>query len=125
MKLLTHNLLSSKSLKNVKVGYPLRIVAKDVKISEKEFNMEFVTKMIPKLDWKVLVEAAIQIGHGNGLPEQLVDDYEEDEDLLKKIHHILMEVEVINGELICPETERIFPISSGIPNLLLNEDEVS
>ncbi|VVC39416.1 Hypothetical protein CINCED_3A011397 [Cinara cedri] len=99
MKLLTHNLLSSKSLKNVKVGYPLRIVAKDVKISEKEFNMEFVTKMIPKLDWKVLVEAAIQIGHGNGLPEQLVDDYEEDEDLLKKIHHILMEVSLTVSNL--------------------------
>jgi len=38
---------------------------------------------------------------------------------------VLFKVEVINGELICPETERIFPISAGIPNLLLNEDEVS
>lgn len=35
------------------------------------------------------------------------------------------QVEVMNGDLICPETERIFPITSGIPNLLLNEDEVS
>ncbi|XP_025414223.1 multifunctional methyltransferase subunit TRM112-like protein [Sipha flava] len=125
MKLLTHNLLSSKCLKGVKVGYPLRIVAKDVKISESEYNMEFVLKMIPKLDWKVLVNAAEQIGHGNNLPIELIEDYEDDEELLKKIHHVLMEVEVINGELICPETQRIFPISAGIPNLLLNEDEVS
>jgi multifunctional methyltransferase subunit TRM112 len=36
--------------------------AKDVKISESEYNMEFVLKMIPKLDWKVLVNAAEQVG---------------------------------------------------------------
>ncbi|XP_025206456.1 multifunctional methyltransferase subunit TRM112-like protein [Melanaphis sacchari] len=125
MKLLTHNLLSSKSLKGVKVGYPLRIVAKDVKISESEFNKEFVKKIIPKLDWKVFVNAAEQIGHANDLSDELIDDYEDDEEYLKKVHHLLMEVEIINGELICPETERVFPISSGIPNLLLNENEVS
>ncbi|XP_022166174.1 multifunctional methyltransferase subunit TRM112-like protein [Myzus persicae] len=125
MKLLTHNLLSSKSLKGVKVGYPLRIVAKDVKISESEFNKEFVKKIIPKLDWKVFINAAVQIGHSNDLSDELIDDYEDDEEYLKKVHHVLMEVEIINGELICPETERVFPISAGIPNLLLNENEVS
>ncbi|KAF0716442.1 multifunctional methyltransferase subunit TRM112-like protein, partial [Aphis craccivora] len=91
MKLLTHNLLSSKCLKGVKVGYPLRIVAKDVKISESEFNKEFVKKIIPKLDWKVFVNAAVQIGHGNDLSDELIDDYEEDEEYLKKVHHVLME----------------------------------
>lgn len=38
--------------------------AKDVKISESEYNMEFVLKMIPKLDWKVLVNAAEQVRYG-------------------------------------------------------------
>ncbi|XP_050438723.1 multifunctional methyltransferase subunit TRM112-like protein [Adelges cooleyi] len=123
MKLLTHNLLSSKCLKGVKVGYPLRIEAQDVKISESEFNMEFVAKMVPKLDWKVLVNAAIQAGHGNDLPQELIENYEKNEEFLKKIHHVLMEVEIINGFLICPETGRKFPITSGIPNLLLKEDE--
>lgn len=28
------------------------------------------------------------------------------------------------GSLICPETGRRFPVSKGIPNMLLNEDEV-
>ncbi|CAI6349151.1 unnamed protein product [Macrosiphum euphorbiae] len=125
MKLLTHNLLSSKSLKGVKVGYPLRIVAKDVKISECEFNKEFVKKIIPKLDWKVFVNAAVEIGQTSDLSDELIEDYEDDDDYLKKVHHLLMEVEIINGELICPETDRVFPISAGIPNLLLNENEVS
>lgn len=35
--------------------------AKDVKITETKFNMEFVARVIPKLDWKVLVDAAVQV----------------------------------------------------------------
>lgn len=33
-------------------------------------------------------------------------------------------VEVIEGELECPESGRKFPITEGIPNMLLREDEV-
>ncbi|XP_015376587.1 PREDICTED: multifunctional methyltransferase subunit TRM112-like protein [Diuraphis noxia] len=68
--------------------------AKDVKISESEFNKEFVKKIIPKLDWKVFVNAAVQIGHSNDLSDELIDDYEDDEEYLKKVHHVLMEVSV-------------------------------
>jgi uncharacterized protein YbaR (Trm112 family) len=28
------------------------------------------------------------------------------------------------GNLVCPETGRRFPVAKGIPNMLLNEDEV-
>ena len=34
------------------------------------------------------------------------------------------QVEVMNGSLVCPETGRKFPVTDGIPNMLLNEDEV-
>jgi len=47
----------------------------------------------------------------------------EDEELLKKLHRVLLEVEVIEGELECPETGRKFPIKNSIPNMLINEDE--
>ena len=36
----------------------------------------------------------------------------------------ILQLEVMEGNLICPETGRKFPISKGIPNMLLNEDEV-
>ncbi|XP_075229779.1 tRNA methyltransferase subunit 11-2 [Lycorma delicatula] len=124
MKLLTHNLLTSRCLKGVNVGYPLGIIAKDVKVSEVDFNMEFVARIIPKLDWRTLWNAADGLGHVGELPQAPVDDYENNEDFLKKVHHVLLEVDVVNGELICPETGRKFPITSGIPNMLLNEDEV-
>jgi multifunctional methyltransferase subunit TRM112 len=45
------------------------------------------------------------------------------EDLLKKLHHILLEIEVMEGDLECPETGRKFPIKNGIPNMLVTEDE--
>ncbi|MGH0185293.1 UNVERIFIED_CONTAM: hypothetical protein FKN15_017478 [Acipenser sinensis] len=32
-------------------------------------------------------------------------------------------VEVLEGTLKCPESGREFPVSKGVPNMLLNEDE--
>ncbi|KZC04240.1 tRNA methyltransferase 112 like protein [Dufourea novaeangliae] len=112
MKLLTHNMLTSKCLKGVTVGYPLGIVAKDIKVSEVDFNSEFIARIIPKLDWATLWKAAESV------------NIETNEEFLKKVHHVLLEVEVINGDLLCPESGRKFPINDGIPNMLLNEDEV-
>ena len=56
--------------------------------------------------------------------DNFVTDYQNDQEFLKKGHHVLLEVEVINGDLVCPETGRKFPVNDGIPNMLLNEDEI-
>ena len=101
-----------------------QLQAKDVKVCEVEFNSEFVARVIPKLDWPEVVRAAEQLGQLGDLPTTLVEDYENDTEFLKKAHHVLLEIEVINGDLVCPETGRKFPLSDGIPNMLLNEDEV-
>lgn len=95
-----------------------------MKVSEADFNPEFIARMIPKLDWPVLCSAAERVGQGEIVPKELIEDYEKNTEFLKKVHHILLEVDIINGELICPETGRKFPINDGIPNMLLNEDEV-
>lgn len=124
MKLLTHNMLSSKCIKGVNLGYPLEIVARDVKISEVDFNSEFIARILPKLHYSTLYGAAETLGEANGLPKEIVDNYENNEEFLRKVHHVLLEVEVIDGDLVCPETGRKFPINLGIPNMLLNEDEV-
>ena len=80
--------------------------------------------MIPRLDWEVVVKAAQDLGQASDLPPELVENYENNQEFLKKAHHVLMEVEIINGDLVCPETGRRFPVADGIPNMLLNEDEV-
>jgi len=40
------------------------------------------------------------------------------------VFSVLFQVEITEGELICPESQRKFTIKNGIPNMLLNEDEV-
>ncbi|XP_004931468.1 multifunctional methyltransferase subunit TRM112-like protein [Bombyx mandarina] len=124
MKLITHNMLTSKCLKGVVTGYPLAINATDIKVKEVDFNPEFISRVIPKLDWEVLWVAADSIGHSDGLPRSLENKYDENEEFLKKAHKVLLEVEVEEGHLTCPESGRQFPISKGIPNMLLNEAEV-
>ncbi|CAN8020127.1 hypothetical protein HPB47_008295 [Ixodes persulcatus] len=124
MKLLTHNMMTSKCIKGVNVGFPLGIVAQETKEVSVDFNPEFVSRMIPKLDWDALYQAAESLGCAADLPKSLAPNYEHDQDFLKQAHHALFEVEVISGELVCPETGRKFPITNGIPNMLLNEDEV-
>jgi multifunctional methyltransferase subunit TRM112 len=37
---------------------------------------------------------------------------------------VVTQVCLEEGILICPETGRRFPVAKGIPNMLLNEDEV-
>ncbi|CAI8055529.1 Multifunctional methyltransferase subunit TRM112-like protein [Geodia barretti] len=123
MKLLTHNMLTS-HVKGVKNGFPLRILARKVEVRQIDFNPNFITRMIPRIDWSVLRAAAENLGHGQGLPESPPEEYESQEDFLKSAHHVLMEVEVLEGDLECPESGRKFPVTEGIPNMLLREDEV-
>lgn len=120
---MTHNMLTS-HVKGVKNGYPLKIEVNEMKIREVDFNPEFISRMIPRLEWKALYEAAQSLDVVGNLSPEVVKDYENDEDFLKEAHRVLMEVEVIKGFLICPESGRKFPIENGIPNMLLNEGEV-
>uniref|UniRef100_A0A3P9MKH1 Multifunctional methyltransferase subunit TRM112-like protein n=1 Tax=Oryzias latipes TaxID=8090 RepID=A0A3P9MKH1_ORYLA len=122
MKLLTHNMLTS-HVKGVTKGYPLLIKATEVKVTQLDFNPQFVSRMIPKLEWGALVQAAEDLGYRQDLPGELIADYEQNEDFLKKVHRVLLEVEVMEGCLKCPESGREFPITKGIPNMLLNDDD--
>jgi multifunctional methyltransferase subunit TRM112 len=123
MRLLTHNLLQCNK-KGVTRGYPLGITTTEVEVRETEFNGEFLVHMLAKLDWAAFIQAANALKVGEGLPEKLTPEHSQDEAFLKLLHHALLEVTVVSGELICPESGRKFPINKGIPNMMLTEDEV-
>ena len=42
-----------------------------------------------------------------------------------KISEAMLGIEIIEGTLVCPETATRFPIKDGIPNMLINEDQVA
>jgi hypothetical protein len=57
MKLLTHNFLAS-PVKGAAVGYPLALVVERTEERAAEFNSEFVARMLPRLNYPVLRDAA-------------------------------------------------------------------
>lgn len=101
---------------------PFSPQATEVRINPVEFNPDFVARMIPKVEWAALVQAADTLNLVE-VPKEPTEGYEHDETFLRKMHHVLLEVDVLEGTLQCPESGRLFPISRGIPNMLLNDEE--
>jgi multifunctional methyltransferase subunit TRM112 len=110
MKLLTHNMLESHV--NKCNGYPLSLTATTMTTTAVDFNPRFIEKLKSKLDLNVLQKTAESIG----LEIDLNDP--------QSLHHCLLEVEVLEGFMVCPVTQHQFPITNGIPNMLLNDNQV-
>lgn len=121
MKLLTHNMMSS-HVKGVKNGYPLILRVTDQAEEEMEFNGEFIVRMLPRIEYSGLRTTLGQLGMSDALPAAVPASPEEDEDFLKAMHHVLLEIQIMTGELECPESGTKFPIENGIPNMLLPEE---
>ncbi|KAM6570125.1 hypothetical protein CsatB_018110 [Cannabis sativa] len=122
MRLLTHNMLSS-NIKGVTNGFPLRIQVQKVVEREVELNPDFLKSMFSKIDWKALVDASRSIGYTE-LPDEVDPSMLDSDEFLRRFHHALLQLHIEEGALFCPETGRRFPVIKGIPNMLLNEDEV-
>ena len=52
------------------------------------------------------------------LPAAVPANFSDDEGFLKALHHVLLEIEIVDGHLICPETGKRFPVKDGIPSML-------
>ncbi|KAL9235314.1 hypothetical protein vseg_010080 [Gypsophila vaccaria] len=122
MRLITHNMLSS-NIKGVTNGFPLKIEAVNVVEKQVDVNIDFLKNIFSKIEWKAFVEAAKSMGYSE-LPEEADPSLLDNQDFVTKFHHALLELHLEEGTLVCPETGRKFPVSKGIPNMLLHEDEV-
>jgi len=49
---------------------------------------------------------------------------EADEAFLRSVHTLVLDLHVVEGALVCPHCARAYPVRQGIPNMLLNEDEL-
>jgi multifunctional methyltransferase subunit TRM112 len=58
MKLITHNILTSKVLKNVVTGYPLKVIPTQTEVKEADYQPEFIARMMKRVDYKALYQAA-------------------------------------------------------------------
>lgn len=57
------------------------------------------------------------------MPPVLTDELAADKTFLVALHHILMNVHLVQGILTCPVTGREFPVMNGVPNMILEEEE--
>jgi multifunctional methyltransferase subunit TRM112 len=57
------------------------------------------------------------------LPSTLTESLSEDPAFLQALYHILMNVHLTKGMLTCPVTGREFPVTDGVPNMMLQEEE--
>ncbi|KAI6243653.1 Multifunctional methyltransferase subunit TRM112-like protein [Aphelenchoides fujianensis] len=124
MRLLTHNFLSSQFLKNVQEGYPLVLRATKVEQKEFQFNEQMMANLLKKINYPVLLDAARSVGVDVQLPSELPADSTTNSEFLRKVAEIA-NVEVVDGELECPESGHRFLIREGIPNMLVSEEEGS
>jgi multifunctional methyltransferase subunit TRM112 len=56
--------------------------------------------------------------------ENLTAEDLKNNDILKYIHHVLLELVIVKGSLVCPNCSREYQIDDGIPNMILKDDEI-
>ena len=110
-------------------GYPLKISAQEVVVEDSPVDTELVTKLLPKLNYPAVLTAVKDVSEKvesvPELPGELPPEGEELEaPTLEALHHVLFNIHIIEGELVCPDTGRKFPVKQGIPNMILHEDEI-
>ncbi|PCH34624.1 Trm112p-domain-containing protein [Wolfiporia cocos MD-104 SS10] len=121
VRLITHNLLACHAKGCTSNNFPLQFKDIQVELREAEFNSDFLRGFLPRIEWAALVDASRQLGDTSlpaEQPEMLDDDF------LQKLHHVLLEIHVEEGAMICPNCHHVYPISNGIPNMLLAEHEI-
>jgi multifunctional methyltransferase subunit TRM112 len=127
MRLLTHNLLQCHVKGCTTNNYPLTL--KNIKYQKVEIQAEKATalfaRMLSKLDYGAIKSALDQCGIDRStLPEELPENAAENQSFLANLGAILMGTEVETGEMVCNGCQHVYPISDGIPNMLLNENEI-
>eukprot|EP00371_Babesia_bovis_P003367 XP_001612014.1 hypothetical protein [Babesia bovis T2Bo] len=114
MRLITHNLVMCNTPR-CKDGYPLIIEVApgehSSKIEPQELDPEFIRKMLKRLDYPVLVDAARSVGLS--LPESYSDSDLDSDEFITQVHRCILEFHVVKGCLKCPQCSHVYDIDKG------------
>lgn len=116
MRLLTLSTLRCPA-KDVIKGYPLGIEIEDMKVNETECQPSFIAHVLQGIEWEAVCIAARAVGIQD-VPNHFDNSLLKDGEFLKAMHNLLIDVDVVKGWLICPESGRRFPISNSVPNMM-------
>lgn len=93
MRLLSHNLLICNIAKCEKNNFPLIIEVEKSIYRSSDFNRENIKKLVKKLDWFALYKTVTDMGETN-FPKDLTPEYLENEENLRKLHRIILDVTI-------------------------------
>ena len=107
MRLMTHNMLKC-NVKGIDNGYPLIIESNNTEIVTYEYNSELIKKIILKINFNALQSAAnnLQITSEFTNISEVSDELLSNESFLKYVNHLLFELHVLEGFLVCPVSGR-------------------
>ncbi|RSH84403.1 uncharacterized protein EHS24_005923 [Apiotrichum porosum] len=105
-----------------KDNFPLAFADVELVVKPAEENLDFLRRFLPKLDWRALVDTARSLGD-TALPDDMPATWTDEQ--LQALHHVLLEIHVEEGKMICRGCGHVYPIQNGIPNMLLAEHEIS
>ena len=126
MKVITHNLLfcNKNTYINNEKNFPLLI---------KSTKTEFITlekddirnkSMCKKLDKNCLNEWCKNLNVYKYDLTLQIEELEKNEDFYTYLHHILLEIQIVEGSLVCLNCNREYEIKNGIPDFVLKDDEL-
>jgi len=108
-------------------GFPLKILLDESKekastLEPGTFNAEFIQHILSRLDWQALRKTANSLNLD--VPLAYTDEDKGNLDFLQAVHRIILDFQVLEGKMVCETCKREYPITNGIPNMLLQDDEV-
>ncbi|KAI9729608.1 MAG: hypothetical protein M1834_006804 [Cirrosporium novae-zelandiae] len=122
MKVLTVNFLTCaiKACKPSPQAYPLHFQDAELEQTELEFSPDFIRNVLPRVDWDALRVTANELGFTT-LPSTKPEGpaLEENEPMMKDLHKLLLETQVMEGKLVCGNCGHEYKIKEGIANFLL------
>ncbi len=138
-----------KACKSSPLSFPLHFKDATLERTEIDFNPLFVRNVLPRINWDALLGTATELGLQSLVPSRdaveritessqakdgMMEEGEEDlegkpptdreepeaeEDVLKKLHSLLLETAVVEGKLVCGNCGFEYPIKEGVGNFLL------
>ncbi|KAI9907713.1 hypothetical protein PsorP6_003435 [Peronosclerospora sorghi] len=134
------------------LNFPLRRLTMSLKIVpemdgivvlETQYSKTFMLHIMRSIDYPALCQTTKELNHPDvpSLPENIPSDLSDQDELLKLIHRVIFDMDnsrslftgcrgwflqtnIVEGEMVCNNCGRSYPISNAVPNMLLEEDEL-
>ncbi|EON99527.1 putative trm112p-like protein [Phaeoacremonium minimum UCRPA7] len=122
MKVLSINFLTCavKACKTTSSSFPLHPKDAELVHDDIEINPQLIINVLPRIDWAALQTTSTELGFP-ALPAQppTAEELESNEAMLKELHTLLLETQIMEGKLVCGNCGHEYNIREGIANFLL------